>query len=432
MAFSTPPIALVDGNNFFASCERVFDPTLKGRPVIVLSNNDGCAVARSPEAKALGIPMGAPLFKIKDLVAAHGVRVFSGNYELYGDMSRRVVEVLRDFTPDLEVYSVDESFLAWPGFAGGEDELLALGARIRDRVERWTGISVGVGFGPTKTLSKLANYLAKKVRAFEGVASLMDSRVRAQVLAQIPIDEVWGVGRRLAPRLIAMGVRTAGDLAALDPKKARRVFTVVGERLVREMNGQPCLDFDDLPAPRQSAVVSRSFGRPVASLDELLEAVAAFAHRAGEKIRSEGLAASYVQAYADANRFAPLGERYSGSAGFHLAEPSSDTRLLVGEARRLTEGFWRPGVRFARAGVLLAGLVDEAQITPSLFGRGSLARDKAERLMAAMDALNNRMGRDTVKPLAAGLAKVWQGKSSHRSPAWTTRWDELPTVRAIP
>ncbi|TAN53810.1 MAG: Y-family DNA polymerase, partial [Rhodospirillales bacterium] len=290
MASSFPPIALVDGNNFFASCEKVFDPSLRGVPVIVLSNNDGCAVARSSEAKALGIPMGAPLFKIRDIVKAHGVRVFSGNFELYGDMSRRVVEVLSTFTPDLEVYSVDESFLAFPG--QGHGRILELGQTIRERVERWTGIPVGVGFGPTKTLAKLANYLAKKVAAFDGVASLMEPEVRAVVLAQIPIGEVWGVGRALAPRLTAMGIRSAGDLAGLDPRRARKAFTVVGERLVRELNGLPCLGLDDVPPARQSAVVSRSFGRPVTSRDELLEALAAFAHRAGEKIRDEGLAAS--------------------------------------------------------------------------------------------------------------------------------------------
>lgn len=425
------PIALVDGNNFFASCERVLDPSLQGVPVIVLSNNDGCAVARSPEAKALGIPMGVPLFKIRDIVEAHKVRVFSGNFELYGDMSRRVVETLSTFTPDLEVYSVDESFLSWPGFPGGERELLELGGQIRDRVQRWTGIPVGVGFGPTKTLAKLANYLAKKVKAFDGVASLMDAAGRRDVLAQIPVDEVWGVGRRLAPQLIAMGVRTAADLAALDPRKARRAFTVVGERLVREMNGLPCLSFDDVPPARQSAVVSRSFGRPVSSLGELLEAVAAFAHRAAEKIREEGLAASYVQAYAYANRFGPLEERYAGQAGETLVEPTSDGRLLIAQARRLAETVWRPGVRFAKAGVLLAGLVEEDKAVFSLFGRPATERDKSARLMAAMDAVNARMGRDTLKPLAAGLGKPWQGKSAHRSPAWTTRWDELPLVRAV-
>lgn len=431
MAFPSPPIALVDGNNFFASCERVLDPSLRGAPVIVLSNNDGCAVARSPEAKALGIPMGVPFFKIKDIVAAHKVRVFSGNFELYGDMSRRVVETLRGFTPDLEVYSVDESFLSWPGFQGGAKELLELGQQIRDRVERWTGISVGVGFGPTKTLAKLANHLAKKVTAFEGVASLMEVEVRQAVLEQIPVEEVWGVGRRLAPQLAAMGIRTAADLAALDPKKARRAFTVVGERLVREMNGLPCLGLDDVPPARQSAVVSRSFGRPVTSLGELQEAVAAFAHRAAEKIREEGLAASYIQAYAYANRFGPLEERYAGQAGEALVEPTSDARLLIGEAKRLTESVWRTGVRFAKAGVLLAGLVEETSATFSLFGRSQAERDRSSRLMAAMDAVNARMGRDTVKPLAAGLAKPWQGKSARRSPAWTTRLEDLPLVKAV-
>lgn len=428
MASSFPPIALVDGNNFFASCEKVFDPSLRGVPVIVLSNNDGCAVARSSEAKALGIPMGAPLFKIRDIVKAHGVRVFSGNFELYGDMSRRVVEVLSTFTPDLEVYSVDESFLAFPG--QGHGRILELGQTIRERVERWTGIPVGVGFGPTKTLAKLANYLAKKVAAFDGVASLMEPEVRAVVLAQIPIGEVWGVGRALAPRLTAMGIRSAGDLAGLDPRRARKAFTVVGERLVRELNGLPCLGLDDVPPARQSAVVSRSFGRPVTSRDELLEALAAFAHRAGEKIRDEGLAASYVQAYAYANRFAEPEARYNGSAGTHLIEPSSDTRLLVSEVKRLAAEVWRPGVRFAKAGVLLAGLVKEERVPGSLFGRTVFEREKAGRLMAAMDAINARMGRDTVKPLAAGLVKPWQGKSAHRSRAWTTRWAELPLVRA--
>ncbi|MBF0356616.1 MAG: Y-family DNA polymerase [Alphaproteobacteria bacterium] len=428
MAASAPPIALVDGNNFFASCEKVFDPSLQGVPVIVLSNNDGCAVARSAEAKALGIPMGAPLFKIRDIVAAHGVRVFSGNFELYGDMSRRVTEVLSSFTPDLEVYSVDESFLAFPGM--DHARLLELGQVIRKRVERWTGIPVGVGFGPTKTLAKLANYLAKKVTAFDGVASLMEAEVRQAVLAQIPVGEVWGVGRALAPRLEAMGIRSAYDLAALDPRRARRAFTVVGERLVRELNGLSCLGLDDVPPARQSAVVSRSFGRAVTSRAELEEALAAFAHRAAEKIRAEGLAACYVQAYAHTNRFAEPESRYAGCAGATLIEPTADGGLLIGEVKALLERFWRPGPGFAKAGVMLAGLVPEASAMGSLFGRSAPERDKAKRLMAAMDALNARMGRDTIKPLAAGLGKPWQGKSAHRSKAWTTRWEELPVVRA--
>ncbi len=428
MAASAPPIALVDGNNFFASCEKVFDPSLRGVPVIVLSNNDGCAVARSAEAKALGIPMGAPLFKIRDIVAAHGVRVFSGNFELYGDMSRRVTEVLSSFTPDLEVYSVDESFLAFPGM--DHARLLDLGQVIRKRVERWTGIPVGVGFGPTKTLAKLANYLAKKVTMFDGVASLMEAEVRQAVLAQIPVGEVWGVGRALAPRLEAMGIRSAYDLAALDPRQARRAFTVVGERLVRELNGLSCLGLDDVPPARQSAVVSRSFGRAVTSRAELEEALAAFAHRAAEKIRAEGLAACYVQAYAHTNRFAEPESRYAGCAGTTLIEPTADGGLLIGEVKSLLERFWRPGPGFAKAGVMLAGLVPEASSMGSLFGRPAPKRDKAKRLMAAMDALNARMGRDTIKPLAAGLGKPWQGKSAHRSKAWTTRWAELPVVRA--
>jgi DNA polymerase V len=427
---SSHPIALVDGNNFFVSCERVFDPALEGVPVIVLSNNDGCAVARSPEAKALGIAMGAPLFKIADIVRRHRVRVFSGNFELYGDMSRRVAETLATFTPDIEIYSVDESFLAFPGVAA--KTLPDLGAKIRDRVRRWTGIPVCAGFGPTKTLAKLANHIAKKNAAFEGVCSLMEPALRHALLPLVEVGEVWGVGRALGARLEAMGVRTAADLAAFDPRRARSAFTVTGERLVRELNGLSCLALNDLPASRQSAVVSRSFGRPVTQRGEMEEAVAAFAVRAAEKLREEGLVAGHLAVFFSTSRFAPLHEHpHSAIAALPLAEATADSRLLIAEAKERVRRAWKEGHRYNKAGVLLQDLSPEALAPRTLFDRPAAIKERSARLMAAMDAINAKMGTGTLHPLATGLERVWKGRSGHRSPAWSTRWSDLPVAKAI-
>jgi DNA polymerase V len=424
------PIALVDGNNFFVSCERVFDPGLEGRPVIVLSNNDGCAVARSPEAKALGIAMGAPLFKIADLVRRHHVRVFSGNFELYGDMSRRVAETLATFTPDIEIYSVDESFLAFPGVAA--EALADLGAQIRDRVRRWTGIPVCAGFGPTKTLAKLANHIAKKNPAFAGVCSLMEPRLREALLPVVEVGDVWGVGRALSARLSAMGVRTAADLAALDPRRARAAFTVTGERLVRELNGLPCLALSDLPAARQSAVVSRSFGHPVTRRGEMEEAVAAFAVRAAEKLREEGLVAGHLTVFFSTSRFAPLHERaHSATAALALEEATADSRRLIAEATARVRRVWQDGHRYNKAGVMLQDLTSEEAAPRTLFNRPAILKERSARLMAAMDEINAKMGAGTLHPLATGLRRPWKGRSGHRSPAWSTRWSDLPVAKAV-
>ncbi|OHC82210.1 MAG: DNA polymerase V subunit UmuC [Rhodospirillales bacterium RIFCSPLOWO2_12_FULL_67_15] len=419
------PIALVDGNNFYVSCERVFDPSLEGRPVIVLSNNDGIAVARSEEAKALGIRMGEPFFRIRDLVRREGVRVFSSNYPLYADMSRRMNETLARFSPEVEVYSIDESFVGLGGFR--RRELVAYARDLRATMKTWTGIPVAVGIGPTKTLAKLANRCAKKMPGFDGVCDLTDPAPRARILPTVPVAAVWGIGPAATLRLAQLGVRTAADLRAMPPELARRILTVAGARIVRELNGDSCLDLDLLPAPRKGTAVTRSFGRPVVAWTDMEEAVSAFAARAGEKLRAQGLAAAHLAVFMHTHRF-NRDPAYANVRAANLVPATDDTFALVGAAVRAARAIWRDGFRYTKAGVVLADLVPRARVAPDLFARG--ADGRAARLMAAMDALNARMGRNTVFPASAGLARPWKIRAERRSARYTTSFAELPCVAA--
>jgi DNA polymerase V len=417
---------LIDCNNFYVSCERVFRPDLEGVPVIVLSNNDGCAVARSAEAKALGIKMGDPEFKIRELIKREKVKVFSSNYALYGSLSGRVTETLLSMVPTIETYSIDESFLNLGEFREREVEPLA--RELRERVHRWVGIPTCVGIAPTKTLAKVANFIAKKRPQYRGVCDLRSSQVRAELLSTVPVDEVWGIGAASAAKLVKIGVQTAADLAALDPDNARALMTVTGGRTVYELRGISCMPLELMEPTRKGIAVTRSFGAPVTSWQQMREAIASYATRAAEKMRRYKVAAENIFVFMHTNTFnnAPF---YSNGASARFSETTNDTGEVVALAVRLGERLWRDGFRYSKCGVMITELMPETIRQPALWCE--LDREKRERAWRAMDKLNATLGRETVRILGAGPKEAaWKLRAEHRSPRWTTRWDELPHVVA--
>ncbi len=422
----TKSFALIDGNSFYCSCERVFDPKLKGKPVIVLSNIDGCAVARTAEAKALGIKMGAPMFLIRDLVKREGVRVFSSNYTLYGDMSRRMNTVYERFASDIEVYSIDESFLDMAPVAPEHRE--ELGRDLRSTVSTWTGIPTCVGIGSTKTLAKLANKIAKSTPQLRGVCDLTSDEARREWLPLVDLADVWGIGGASQTKLAAFGCRTAADVAALDPKLARKALTVVGERIIHELRGEPCIDLEAVAPTRKGCAVTRSFAGRVDDLDMMLEAIAAHATRLGEKLRHHGLATDHVTVFFHTSPH-DIGPSRSVSTTVDLPEASNDTLVLVRAAKWGARRIWKSGYRYAKAGLMTVDIVPLDGSQRALIG--ALDRDRSGRLMAALDACNSKLGRGTVFPASAGIArqrKTWITKFDMRSPRYTTRIDELPVV----
>lgn len=421
MAPSPPRVfALSDGNSFYCSCERVFDPALLGKPVIVLSNNDGCAIARTPEAKALGIRMGDPWFKIRDRAETSGIIARSSNYALYGDMSRRVNDVYRRFARDVEIYSIDESFLDFTD----ERDPVGLARAMRSTVRRWTGIPTCVGLGPTRTLAKVANHIAKRRPELDGVCDLTNPGTRDAWLRTVDVADIWGVGPASAAKLRAQAVMTAAELCALDPRAIRPLLTVVGERIVRELNGVLCAELETTPPCRKGLAVTRSFGRPVTDLKEMLEAVATHAGRAGEKLRRHGLLTRDMTIFFHTSPFAE-GPARSVSGRAALVEPTSDTLALVRGATAAARRLWRPGFRYAKAGVLLDDLCPPSAAPRALIDPVDLRR---EALMDALDRINGRFGRGSLVPAQAGLRKAWSLKSDMRSPAYTTRLAEAPVL----
>ncbi|MSQ49842.1 MAG: Y-family DNA polymerase [Betaproteobacteria bacterium] len=422
--------ALVDVNNFYVSCERVFQPKLENVPMVVLSNNDGCAVARSAEVKALGVKMGTPWFKMKELAKQHGILALSSNYALYGDMSKRATTVLRDFSPDLEVYSIDESFLRVEAVAHLYGGVSAMGQQIRQRLRQWTGLPVCVGCGPTKTLAKMANHLAKKNAVFDGVCDLhaMTQPERLQWMSQLEVGEVWGVGGRIAKRLKVMGVETVLDLRNAPLKEIRTQFGVVMERTCNELHGVSCLDLEDVAPPKQQIMSSRSFGVPVETLAELREAVASYVARAAEKLRRQNSVAAAIQVFVQTNRFKESDPQYNAGLVVPLPEPTDDIRALTRAAMLGLGLIFKPGYKYKKAGIMLMLISDKTKRQETLFDEPVL-RDRSARLMAVMDAANAQFGRDTVRTGASGTNRRWAMRSEYRSPRFTTRWDELPVAR---
>ena len=418
--------ALVDCNSFYCSCERAFRPDLFDAPMVVLSNNDGCAIARTSEAKALGIPMGAPEFEWRQRFKEWGVQVFSSNYALYGDMSRRVMEILGGFSPALEVYSIDESFLHvqdWPSA-----QLAGFGAEIRERVLRWTGIPVGVGIGATKTLAKVANRAAKKT----GGVFVLDhtSEEGRALLEEWPVAELWGVASRLERRLAELGIRTAADLARARAALLHQRFGVVVERMAMELQGVSCLPLEILQAPRKNLCVSRSFGRPLENLEDLREAVATHATRAAEKLRRQRLAASAIHVFLQTNPHRPELPQHFPALGRELLVPTSFTLELVGESLRVLEAIYRRGHRYIKAGVMCLGLVPDEERQASLFVPVDRERERKQRaLMKAADKLNLYFGRGTVRPASTGHRQTWAMRQNYLTPRYTTRIADVPTAR---
>lgn len=422
--------ALIDCNNFYASCERVFRPALRTRPLVVLSNNDGNIVARSEEAKALGIGMGEVYYKVKDKLRREGVAVFSSNYALYGDMSRRVMQVLGQFTPDVEIYSIDEAFLDLGHLR--EPNLVGLGRRIRDTVHRWTGIPVSVGVAPTKTLAKIANRVAKGrvdlpgLDGAEGVYSLVDSPRTAEVLAAVDVEDVWGVGGRHGRRLRAMGVDTAAKLRELPDSWVRARMSVVGLRTVHELRGRSCLPLEMAPPPKKGIASSRSFGHPVTDLAELKEATAFYVARAAEKLRRQKSTAGVLSVYIMTNIFTD-DPQYCNQAVVLLPVATDSTAELTAHALACVERLYRPGFRYKKSGIMLTEIVSASQRQGHLFDPVA-DRARSSALERTVDRINRLMGSGTLSLAASGVSRKWMVKADHLSPRYTTRWTELARV----
>ncbi len=430
--------ALVDGNNFFVSCERVFRPSLNGLPVVVLSNNDGCAIARSNEAKALGIKMGAPWFQIRHMAESHGLVALSANFALYGDLSDRMMSLAAGLGPAQEIYSIDESFIDLTGVRG---DLVERSHKIRSRILQWVGIPCGIGIGSTKTLAKLANHVAKTAERKPGsypaqlaqvcnLATLTQEELNT-ALAATPVNEVWGVGRQITKQLTQAGIHTVLDLTKLDPALVKRRWSVMLERTVRELQGMPCIDLDHAPAPKQEIASTRSFGHPVTELKDLNEAVTEFASRAAQKLRKQGSTASQVLVFIRTSPFRK-DPQYSRSTTVPLRRPSADTALIVQSALMGLKSIYKPGFNYAKAGIMLLDLQSDTLQQGELDLEADDAKDRSQ-LMSALDGINDRYGRGTVLMASAGLAgdkRVWAMKQERRTPGYTTRWEDMPVARA--
>jgi len=439
---TAPVFALLDGNNFYVACERVFDPKLIGRPVVVLSNNDGCAIARSEEAKALGIKMGAPWFQIRHLEHEAGLMALSANFELYGDMSQRMMTLAEALGCGQEVYSIDECFLDMTGIPRATERARLKQAEILQGI----GIPTCIGIGPSKTLAKLANHIAKTADRKPGIyppqlgkvcnLAEMTDRQRDWLFKRTEVGEVWGVGRRIAAQLQAGGIESVLDLKRLEPATVKRSWSVVLERTVRELNGIACLGLEDEPAPKQEIACTRSFGEKVCDLTELNEAVSTFASRAAHKLRDQKSLTNAVLVFIRTSPFRPQDKQYSRSVTVPLRLPSSDTLRIAEAALAGLKRIYRPGYRYAKAGVMLLDLQPAGlqQLELDLGGDDTQREQRNNRLMAAMDAIQDRFGRESIR-LGATVAPVdragfsgWQMKQERRSPRYTTDWAELVEV----
>lgn len=430
--------ALVDGNNFYVSCERVFRPDLKHRPVIVLSNNDGCAIARSNEAKEIGVAMGAPWFKIRHLEQEAGLVALSANFELYGDMSDRMMRVAAALGHSQEIYSIDESFIDLSGVKG---DLIKRGHTIRSRILRCVGIPCGIGMGETKTLAKLANYIAKTAERKPGsypdhlaqVCNLaaLEAPERDAVLQATGVREVWGVGPRISKQLIDGGISTVLDLVRLDPTTARRGWSVVLERTIRELQGTPCIGLDDVPEPKKEIACTRSFGHPVSALTPLSEAVSEFASRAAVKLRTQGSLAGQIKVFIHTSQFRDI-PQYAKVAIVPLVRPTADTAAIVKAALIGLKTIYKPGFQLSKAGVILMDFQSNT-IHQQELDFGAPEQEKRAGLMAAIDTLNDRFGRGAIFLASSGNTgdkRAWSMKQERRTPAYTTRLSDLPVVRA--
>ena len=415
--------ALVDCNNFYASCERIFNPKLIGRSIVVLSNNDGCIIARSAEAKALGIRMGEPYFKAKQVIKKNNVKVFSSNYALYGDISQRVMETLSTFSPDVEIYSIDEAFLGFNGFKNYE--LNTYCRYIREKVKKWVGIPVSIGLSETKTLAKIANHLAKKNLNYEGVCILKNKFSIDKALRETEINNVWGIGRSSSIFLKRYNVRTAKDFTLLDRQWIKKNMGVVGEKIYFELQGVSCLDLELISSNKKSCCVSRSFSKPVEKLNDLEESISNYGTRVAEKIRDEKLTTQSMSVFVLTNHFNKREKQYSNSIRLQLPFPTNDSIKIVKRALEGIRQIYRSGYRYKKTGIILYELNKKSQI------RGLLDtdRDQSDPMMKTIDQINYRYGNSTIKLASEGIKKKLAMKKEKVSPCYTTCFDELIEVR---
>jgi DNA polymerase V len=411
-------IAIIDVNNFYVSCERVFNPKLENKPVVVLSNNDGCAISRSNEAKSLGIKMGIPFFQIKDMVNSDKLIALSSNYTLYLDMSDRVMTLLSKFSPDQEIYSIDESFLDLTSFKS--KDLIKYGQQIKTKIKQWTGLPISIGIGSTKTLSKLANHIAKKHPSFKGVCNLnvMDQDTLDTWMSHISVNEVWGVGRSLAPKLNQLGIISVLDLKLADPDYIRQQFSIVLEKTVRELNGVMCIELKDVQEPNKEIMVSRSFGRRVNNKQELIEAITSYTSRAAERMRKQDSVASFLYVYI---RTSPHDDQkqYANGVNIPLFQPTDDSMVLTNTALLGLDHIYRDGFNYQKAGVTLCNLISKHKIQGNLFN-DTISHSR----MKVMDSINQRW-KGKLKLGSEGVTKEWEMRAQFKSRNYTTNWEEL-------
>lgn len=413
-------LALIDCNNFYVSCERVFDPHLRGKPVVVLSSNDGIVVARSKEAKQLGIPMGAAVFEYKDIIQNYGVIKLSSNYTLYGDMSHRVMSTLERFSPEIQIYSIDEAFLDIEA-----SDPVDFCREIQRTVLKHTGIEISVGIGPTKTLAKVANDIAKKNS--KNMCSLQSLATQEEALEKLPVEDVWGIGRRLSNFLHRQNIHTAGDFKNADDNWIRKNLSVVGLRMAWELRGIACMTIDETPTPKKSITCSRSFSTNVSSLEELSEALATFTSRAAEKLREQESLASYLDVFLMTNRFQES-SYYANQMQVVLPQPTNYTPQLIQFAKEGLKRIYREGFNYKKTGVTLGGLVPKSGYQMDLFAENSMQNEKEQTLIELMDQLNSHYGRTVIKTAAEGIEQPWKSKRDICTPHYTTSWDELLTI----
>ncbi|BBS37573.1 Y-family DNA polymerase [Enterobacter sp. LM3] len=419
--------ALCDVNSFYASCETVFRPDLKGRPVVVLSNNDGCVISRSAEAKPF-VKMGEPFFKQKDLFRQHGVVCFSSNYELYADMSNRVMTTLEEMSPQVEIYSIDEAFSDLTGVRNCRD-LTEFGKEIRATVLKRTHLTVGVGIAQTKTLAKLANQAAKKwQRQTGGVVDLSSIDRQRRLLALIPVEDVWGVGRRISKKLNAMGIKTALDLSEQSTWIIRKHFNVVLERTVRELRGEPCLNLEEFAPAKQEIVCSRSFGSRITDYEEMRQAICSYAARAAWKLRGEHQYCRFISAFVKTSPFALNEPYYGNSSSVKLLTPTQDSRDIINAATKCLDAIWKEGHRYQKAGVMLGDFFSQGVAQLNLFDENA-PRAGSDKLMEVLDHLNSKDGRSILYFAGQGIQQQWQMKREMLSPRYTTRYSDLLSVR---
>lgn len=419
------PFVLVDCNNFYVSCERVFNPRLEGRPVIVLSNNDGCVVARSREAKQLKIAMGEPFFKIRDLCRQRGVVVFSSNYELYGDLSQRVMQMLAEMASEIQVYSIDEAFLKFP--LERPADLVAYCVEMRRKIKQWVGIPTSIGIAPTKTLAKVANDLAKK-DLLNGVFDLSSTSMQEEVLKKYPVGEIWGVGSKLKTRLHALNVFTAWEFRNMEPALIRRQMGVVGERMLWELRGVSCLPLEEEAQPKKSITCSRSFGQTVTEQSDLAEALATYAASACMKLRSQNSCAQALCVFLEALLDPQAGTRQHYSSVFSFKSPTQDTPQVIQAAKYCLEHLFCKGQRYKKCGVILLDLLPETNVVPDLFL--GAPNPKRKHIAQTMDEINARFGKNSVFYAAMGVNPQWKMRRERSSRCYTTHWEGLAVVRA--